>query len=214
MTPTGFEPVTYGLGSRTGSPEGDSLLGGIRREPAESDPLRHKGATTAPAPRINLLSYAATSVGDAKLPPRRRLVVYFLRDRSGLTKVGRTEDMEQRLRVLRKATGRDVRLVAWIAVGSTKCETYLHRLMREHGVGGEWFRPNEFLRSFLAIITTPGFTPRQRRERFDALAWNHEHQRRTSSDPALSATVWPNDLATYANIRHGCSYLSEAVGHG
>lgn len=69
--------------------------------------------------------------------------VYFMHDEdAGLLKIGFTRDLPRRLRTVRSASGRDVKLLGWI-IGTTADETRLHRKFSARRERGEWFRATQ-----------------------------------------------------------------------
>lgn len=71
-----------------------------------------------------------------RLPSRGVPVVYCVRGRR-LIKIGTSIDAAERVKKL----GEPVELVGW-AVGDRRTEQWVHRVLEEHRVHGEWFRPS------------------------------------------------------------------------
>jgi hypothetical protein len=80
-------------------------------------------------------------------------VIYFIEATgAGLLKIGFTDgDPEQRLKQLQTGCPHPLRLVA-TAAGSQKAEAELHRQFAHLRASGEWFRLDDELRVFVAVV--------------------------------------------------------------
>ncbi len=83
--------------------------------------------------------------------------VYFVRAaRSGLIKIGVSNDTGQRLTALQNASGEALSLVGIIVSDRAEAlEEHLHNLFSSDRERGEWFRPSDALKAFLACHPLP-----------------------------------------------------------
>ncbi|WP_181008286.1 integrase arm-type DNA-binding domain-containing protein [Sphingomonas montanisoli] len=74
--------------------------------------------------------------------------VYFVRQASGLIKIGVTRNLPARLAQLQLGGDRPLELMGVLS-GGFATEGMLHRLFAESAVGGEWFTPSPRLLEFI-----------------------------------------------------------------
>lgn len=77
--------------------------------------------------------------------PEALNVVYFVRDRRGLIKIGTTRYRDRRVRQLKGE------LLAWL-LGDVRTEHALHLAFAHHRHQGEWFRAGDDLLDFIARV--------------------------------------------------------------
>lgn len=75
--------------------------------------------------------------------------IYAIQSKSGLIKIGTSQDPIGRLRALQTANGEDLRLVAAWQGGGYE-EQSAHYELREHKARGEWFFPSKGVLDYLA----------------------------------------------------------------
>jgi len=81
-----------------------------------------------------------------------RSKVYFIRaTQSGHIKIGRSVDVQTRMRALWRESGQTLELLATIPGGPYE-ERVLHHIFRDDRLYGEWFRPSPRLLSFVDTI--------------------------------------------------------------
>jgi hypothetical protein len=107
-------------------------------------------------------------------------VVYFIRSgESGPIKIGlsSTSKVEQRVSELQTGSPERLRLLGFVN-GDRDAEQFLHRCFASLGIGGEWFKPDPSLVSFIATTLASGaleYTPEEEPEQLDLLA--HKNSR-------------------------------------
>jgi hypothetical protein len=79
--------------------------------------------------RVSFESLAAPASGD----------LYFIRVQDGPVKIGRSADVQKRLRMLQCACPYDLELVGVLRNGGA-CEATFHANLDEYRMRGEWFR--------------------------------------------------------------------------
>lgn len=75
----------------------------------------------------------------SKRPPQGLEIVYFIQTSQGLTKIGFTSKLHERIRALRTNCPDAVELTAWVEGGQAE-ERHTHMRARRRHVRGEWFR--------------------------------------------------------------------------
>ncbi|WP_256849204.1 GIY-YIG nuclease family protein, partial [Pantoea sp. Ft+CA_17] len=70
--------------------------------------------------------------------PKPNSVIYFVQFGDRI-KIGFTADLRQRLRVFRSTLLGDVRLIGSVP-GARKLESEIHKRLKDHRVGGDWFK--------------------------------------------------------------------------
>jgi hypothetical protein len=87
------------------------------------------------------------AMARARMAAEARSIVYYLRRRDGLIKIGTTTDYPVRLRNLRAEHGELKLLLAY--AGTRAQETEAHKLFAADRAEGEWFRPSLTLLRFI-----------------------------------------------------------------
>lgn len=95
---------------------------------------------------------------DGRAPEGGGMSVYFIRDGSGMVKIGRADDPWQRLRDLQVASPHELQLVR-VVQGGSKVEAWFHRRFAANHVRGEWF----WFASEMLTIAAPDEVPVERR---------------------------------------------------
>lgn len=81
--------------------------------------------------------------------------VYFLRDVEGFIKIGWTGNLRRRVAALQVTSSAPLKLIG-VVEGERHTERWLHRVLENHRVRGEWFRQNPALDAYLL---GEGFVP-------------------------------------------------------
>lgn len=80
-------------------------------------------------------------------------MIYFVRGtRSGMVKIGSTENLKARMRSLRTASPEPLEVLAVVPGGLSE-ERALHDRFAEHRAVGEWFHPRRELLAFVEKLT-------------------------------------------------------------
>jgi hypothetical protein len=86
-------------------------------------------------------------------PPAPESYVYILYS-AGLLKIGTTIDPQARVEGLRSSSSSPVSLI-WLTHGDATDERELHKRFARDRFKGEWFRPSDDLRAFIAERPAP-----------------------------------------------------------
>lgn len=89
-------------------------------------------------PTLEQLMLEAESSSRAKAPRRDEFLYVIGVPGSGIVKIGRTGDVEKRLRTLRNSSPNPIELL-WCGRGSGDIEPALHERFRRYRTHGEWF---------------------------------------------------------------------------
>lgn len=72
------------------------------------------------------------------------LPLYFVQDsENGAIKIGVAEDVVSRLRGLQVGNPHELVILAYVSESPVGLETFLHSLLSQHLIRGEWFRPHD-----------------------------------------------------------------------
>jgi hypothetical protein len=75
-------------------------------------------------------------------------IIYFVREKRGAIKIGRSQSLNVRLVCLQSGNPRPLKVMGTMEVAEEK-ERELHKKFSRHQIQGEWFRPHKNLLSFI-----------------------------------------------------------------
>jgi hypothetical protein len=135
----------------------DDLMVDVLVEAFPKDLELHKRLT--PAQRQMWIDKASLAAcGRSNETAARELIVYFVACGDDLVKIGHTTNLRSRLRSLRTATPKELRVLLVIP-GARDLEQELHRKFEAHRVGREWFSRCDAIAEFISSHRTPALTP-------------------------------------------------------
>lgn len=90
--------------------------------------------------RVSRCVDATTRLGRDRIEDAH---TYFIQRQDGPVKIGAAVDVFQRMAALQTASPEPLRLIGVIILGGYRMERYLHGLLADDRIGGEWYAPTQ-----------------------------------------------------------------------